>query len=303
MADSTRIRLHVRGRVINGIEKRRKFKNWALAWSYIQSLGGWRLWIGEEPAVNKATRAPLRFRYCRADTAGSRPLSRGPGPGTKWGALRVQLYRGLKIFIFQETLYTVHCTVQYTLRFLRPFDKQDILVCTIVCYTIDILKPKYNKYHVASQFGNGRTEMFLCVRLNIRLLVLLTFYFMYLFIYFISFYKKKINCLPCCSLPTWRRASWARTWLCRCRTASWTWVRGRGSGSVSTGTGPALERLVPRYGLLFQFSVMANSPYSALRPTLPVPHYGHRIIKWQNRKLPCIYRLHLKVALPRWRMS
>ena len=94
----------------------------------------------------------------------------------------------------------------------------------------------------------------------------------YLFILF-HFIKKKINCLPCCSLPTWRRASWARTWLCRCRTASWTWVRGRGSGSVSTGTGPALERLVPRYGLLFQFSVMANSPYSALRPTLPVPRY------------------------------
>ena len=29
----------------------------------------------------------------------------------------------------------------------------------------------------------------------------------------------------------------------------------------------------------------------------------HRIIKWQNRKLRWIYRLHLKVALPRWRMS
>ena len=70
-----------------------------------------------------------------------------------------------------------------------------------VTYTIDILKPKYNKYHVASQFGNGRTEMFLCIRLNIRLPVLLTFYFMYLFIYFISFYKKRLIVSPVAACP------------------------------------------------------------------------------------------------------
>ena len=40
----------------------------------------------------------------------------------------------------------------------------------------------------------------------------------------------------------------------------------------------------------------------SMTPFLLICHC-HRIIKWQNRKLPCIYCLHLKVALPRWRMS